>query len=203
VFRRHAADLVVVNLLTVLARADFERARARPAVGEKTVHRIQRIDLAVDGGHLLGEVGAEHAGLVEPGALVVGARRAVRVVLEPFRVGTQRFGVSEVAVHARHDAQAAPFGRRHHLPEQVARAQELAAMMKGHARGIERHNATAIQQDGIHLQRGPVIHPRVDVQGERVALVEIDLPAAAHRGVPRPRGSCGFPPRGREDAGGG
>ena len=164
-FGRNASDLVAENHLAVLAGAHLRRARARPAVGEESVHGIERSDLAIDGGHLLGEIGAEHAGLVEPGAFLVGARGAVRVALEPFRVRAQGLGIRKVAVHARDHAQAALLCRRDHLAEQVPRAKILAAVVKGHARGVERHDASAVQEHSVNFQRCPVIHPGVGVQG--------------------------------------
>src|SRR5262249_57442612 len=86
---RHAPPLVPVDLLAAGAVADPERAGGRPAVGEEAVDRVVPVDLAVDGRHLLGEVGAELAHLEEPGAFGVLARRAVAVALEPLPVALE------------------------------------------------------------------------------------------------------------------
>src|SRR5439155_1046191 len=125
---RHAAHLFAIHLLTALAVAHAQRARAGPAVGEERVDGVTPGDLAVDGGHLVGEIGREHAGLEEPGGFAVAARLAVAVALEPLGMRPQRFFPGVVAIHARHHADAMSAGRGRHLAEQVARAQELSAI---------------------------------------------------------------------------
>ena len=182
--RRHPADLFPIKLLAVLAVADGERPGARPAVGEEAVHRVTPVDLAVDGRHLLGEIRAEHAGLVEPGGLVVPARAAVAVPFKPLRARLERFFIRVIAVHPRHHAQAALPRCRDHLTEQVARAEELAAVVVRDLGRVESDDAAAVQEHGIDLERGPVVGPGICVHGERVAFVEVDLAAAPHRGIP-------------------
>src|SRR5204863_3626190 len=82
-FGRHAAYFLAIHLLAALAIAHAERAGAGPTVGEERIDRIALADLAVDGGHLLGEIRREHAGLDEPRGFVVAAWLAVAVALEP------------------------------------------------------------------------------------------------------------------------
>src|SRR2546430_12294712 len=101
---RHAAHLFAIHLLTALAVAHAQRARAGPAVGEERVDGVTPGDLAVDGGHLVGEIGREHAGLEEPGGFAVAARLAVAVALEPLGLRPQRVRPGVVAIHARHHA---------------------------------------------------------------------------------------------------
>src|SRR5579862_6435650 len=118
--RGNAADLFTIDLPAALAIANVERTRAGPAVGEESVHGIAPVNLTINGGHLLGEIGAEHAGVKKPWRFIVLAWRAIPVSLEPFRVGSERFLISQVAVHARHHAETAFFRRRDHLSKHVA-----------------------------------------------------------------------------------
>ena len=201
---RHAAHSFAIHLLAALAVAHAERARAGPAVGEERVDRVTPGDLAVDGRHLVGEIGREHAGLEQPGGFAVAARLAVAVALEPLGMRPQRFFPGVVAVHARHHADAAGAGRGRHLAEQVARAQERAAVVIRHLGRVERHDPTAVDEQGVDPQRGPVVDPRRHVEREGITLVEVELSAAAHGGVPRrrrlqrqPRGGTRCGSRGR------
>ena len=81
--RRHAADLIAIHPLTALTVADGEISGTRPPVREEAVDRIARVDLAINRRHLIGEVRAEHARLVEPGRFAVRTRRSVAIALEP------------------------------------------------------------------------------------------------------------------------
>src|SRR6266480_2263296 len=202
----HPAYLVAIDLLAALAIAHAQRAGAGPAVGEEGVDRIALGDLAVDGRHLLGEIRREHAGLEEPGGFVVAAGLAVAVALEPLGVRPQRLLPGVVAVHACHDPDAARAGRGGHLAEQVARAEERAAMMIRDVGRVEGHDPAAVNEQGVHTQRSPVLGPRCHVEREGVALVEVELSAAAHGGVPgrgrrrrRPQPAAGS--RGRSSRG--
>src|SRR5262249_3580795 len=47
------------------------------------------------------------------------------------------------------------------------------------------HDTAAVQEQGVNFERAPVIGPGVYVHRERIALVEVDLAAAAHYRVPR------------------
>ena len=185
---RHAAHSFAIHLLAALAVAHAQRARAGPAVGEERVDRVTPGDLAVDGRHLVGEIGREHAGLEQPGGFAVAARLAVAVALEPLGMRPQRFFPGVVAVHARHHADAAGAGRGRHLAEQVARAQERAAVVIWDLGRVERHDPAAVDEQGVDPQRGPVVDPRRHVEREGITLVEVELSAAAHGGVPGGRG---------------
>src|SRR2546425_3380084 len=112
------------------------------------------------------------------------ARRSIAVALEPFGVRFQRLFISVVAIHSRNDMEVALGERRRHLAEQIPRAQELATMMVRNLRWIESHNAPAIDQYRIHFERSPVVGPLVHIHRQRIALVEVDLAAPAHRCVP-------------------
>ena len=115
----------------------------------------------------------------------MGPGGAVAVALEPFRVRLQRLLVSEVGIHARDHPKAALLGRRHHFAQHITRSEELTAMVVGHLGGIKRHDSAAIHQHGVYFQRGPVIHPGLRIDVQRVCFVIVDLAAASHGGVPR------------------
>ena len=186
---RHTADLLAVHLVAALAVTDSEIAGARPAIGEKAVDRISRVELAIDRRHLVGEIRAEHARLVQPRRFVVRARRSVAIALEPFGMGIQRVPVRVVAVHARDQTHVSRFRRSRQLAEQIARSEELAAVVIAHVGRIERDDAAAVEEQGVELQRRPVVDPTGHVERERIAFVEIQLAAAPHRRVPRTLGS--------------
>ena len=115
--RRYTPKGLAIKLLACFAVADFERAGRGPAVGEEAVDGVALVNLTVDGRHLLGKVGAEHAGPIEPRTFILPSRRAVALTLEPFRMRVERFLVGKVTVHPRHDSEAALLGRRHHVAQ--------------------------------------------------------------------------------------
>src|SRR5262249_2541824 len=141
---RSAADLTRVERPATLTVADPQRTGARPAIREESVDRVAFIDFAVDRGHLLREIGAEHAGLVQPGRFVVLPGRAIRIALKPLGMPGERFLISVIAVHPRYDPHASPLHRVQHLAEKVSRPEKLAAMMIPHVCGIKRENTSAV-----------------------------------------------------------
>src|SRR5665213_3713344 len=56
--------------------------------------------------------------------------------------------------------------------------------MKWNLRRVESHNAAAIQLHRVHFQRSEIVHPCSRIHGERVLLVDVDLPASEHCGIP-------------------
>src|SRR2546425_10605106 len=112
------------------------------------------------------------------------ARRSIAVALEPFGVRFQRLFISVVAIHSRNDMEVARGERRRQLAEQIPRAQELATMMVRNLRWIECYDAASVDQHRINFERSPVVGPGINIHRERVALVEVDLAAPAHRCVP-------------------
>src|ERR1051325_4183063 len=57
-------------------------------------------------------------------------------------------------------------------------------MVEGDLCRVEGHDPPAVEQQSVNLKRSPVLRPGIHIHGERVALVEVDLPTAAHLRVP-------------------
>src|SRR2546425_10208201 len=98
----------------------------------------------------------------------MGARRSIAVAFEPLGVGLQRYFISVVAIHASNDMNIALGERRRHLAEQIARAQELAAMMVRNLRGIECYDAPSVDEHRIDFERCPVVGPGVHIHSQWV-----------------------------------
>ncbi len=61
-------------------------------------------------------------------------------------------------------------------------------MVIGDAGRIERDDAAAVQEQRVEFERRPVVDPGRDFERRGVALVQVELSAAAHRFVPGPCG---------------
>src|SRR2546425_11709736 len=114
------------------------------------------------------------------------AGRSIAVAFEPLGMGFQRLFISVVAIHSRNDTQVALGERGRHLAEQIARAQELAAMMIRNLCGIECYDAAPVDQHRINFERCPVVSPLVHIHSQWVTLIKVDLAAPAHHCVPGP-----------------
>src|SRR5215475_12263948 len=57
-------------------------------------------------------------------------------------------------------------------------------MVEGDLCRVECHDSPSVEQQSVNLKRSPVIRPGIHIHRERVALVEVDLPTAAHLRVP-------------------
>ncbi len=192
--RGNAAGLFFVHFLAGGAETNFERAGTGPRVGEKSVGFVARIHLAVDGGHVFRVIVREHARPGEPGAFQADAGGAVGVTLNPFRMRVEGLLENVKGIHAGDDANIPLARGRGHFAEEITRAEIRAAMMEGNLGRIHGFDAAAVDEHGVNLQRGPVVHPGVRIDRQRVNLVVINLAAAPHGGVPRfrVRGICGL-----------
>src|ERR1035437_61643 len=118
-FRRCAPSLLAIDLLAVCAVAHVETFGARPAIRIKSIRSIELVDFAIDCRHLLGKVGAEHAGLIKPGTLAMTPRGTVRIECKPFRVSIECFFIRIIAIHSR-DYAKIPLARgSYHFSKQI------------------------------------------------------------------------------------
>src|SRR5262249_39781371 len=86
------------------------------------------------------------------------------------------------------ETHAAGLRRFRELAEEIARAEKLAAMVIRHRGRIEGDDAAAVEQQRVEAERRPVVDPCADIERQRIALVQVQLPAPPHRLVPWPVG---------------
>ncbi len=110
---------------------------------------------------------------------------ALRVALEPLRMGLNRVFPIEVRAHARDHVQAALLGGRATLAEEIAVAEKLAFPVKRHLRLVKRQNAGDAHQHGVHLQAGPVVRPLRNVEHRGVMFGHIGLADPPDPPLPR------------------
>ena len=177
------------QVLALFAVAHRQRAERRPGVGKQAIHVVERIDLLHDRRHVIGHVRGEHAGAEQPGVLGVVYGVALRVALEPLRMGLHRVFPIEVRTHARDHVHAALLGGRATLAEEIAIAEKLAFPVVRHLRLVERQNAGDAHHHGVDLQTGPVVRPLLHVEHRRIVLRHVglaeppDLPLPGHNRV--------------------
>ncbi len=112
---------------------------------------------------------------------------ALRVALEPLRMGLHCVFPIEVRTHACDRVQAALLGGRATLAEEITVAEELALAMVRHLRLVKRKNAGDADKHGVDFQAGPVIRPLLDVEHRGIVLGHIgladpvDFPLPGHR----------------------
>ncbi len=105
----------------------------------------------------------------------MGAESAFLVPDEPLRMRLERVVPIEVGAQAGDDAQSAFLGRGGAGAKKIPVAEELASPVKGYLGRIKSQDAGHADQHGVHLEARPVISPRLDIELDRIALVEVEL----------------------------
>jgi hypothetical protein len=105
----------------------------------------------------------------------MAARLAVGLHGDPIRMSVEDVLVRGVGIHARghHHAQLA--AARQHLAKSVAIAEEFAAVMQRHFRGIKGHASAGAQAHGIGVNPFEIVEPEAGIIAARVVLDESQL----------------------------
>ena len=99
-------------------------------------------------------------------------------------MGLHRVFPIEVRAHARDHVQAALFGGRATLAEEIAIAEKLAFPVVRHLGLVKRKNAGDADQHGVHLQAGPVVRPLLHVEHRGIVFGHIGLADPADFSLP-------------------
>ena len=116
---------------------------------------------------------------------------ALRVALEPLRMGLYRVFPIEVRTHARDHVYAALFGGGATVAEEIATAEELAFPVVRHLGLVKRKNAGDTHHHGVDLQAGPVVRPLLHVEHRGIVLGHIGLAEPADLTLPGDDRICG------------